>query len=333
MNFSNLVFDDGLEISYEVDKNSNTIVDVDIKTWLEDCEYMDLVRKTSLFEERFHNDFDELRRGVAGDLRKNDAAFLLAYTTISQRCGVESEPKKAAIIINCLNDGGLIAPLNVELSDEEQREIIEKANAYAMSLADCSLDSLFAEYQQRMPQQLYESPNWTFQLHELLEAIDYTVVFTEDALNSKYAGSVRDAAKEQLGLSTDDEIKADSRYVMFNKNAPVFDKLSFACDARYVVEVMDNEIADYVEHDLRNELMHGNIPAPDEGCFYQEYIELGNRLKNGTPYEQDFYIKHKWDFDTIDLIVNHIDEVNMDTIAELNKPQQADKAKIQKVER
>lgn len=83
-------------------------------------------------------------------------------------------------------------------------------------------------------------------------------------------------------------------------------------DPMQVIEVIDSRLTDYYEKDMRAELNASGLNI-DTTAFesYDDYIDLGNRLKDGTADERAFFKAHEQDFATFDLVATHIQEVDM----------------------
>lgn len=86
-------------------------------------------------------------------------------------------------------------------------------------------------------------------------------------------------------------------------------------DPMQVIEVIDSRLTDYYEKDMRAELNVSGLNI-DTTAFesYDDYIDLGNRLKNGTAEERAFFKAHEQDFATFDLVATHIQEVDMEDV-------------------
>lgn len=83
-------------------------------------------------------------------------------------------------------------------------------------------------------------------------------------------------------------------------------------DPVQAIETIENRLVDYYEQDMKMELQAAQIDVNINTLEnYQDYIDLGNRLRNGTAEERAFYVAHESDFVTFDLVANHIDEVDM----------------------
>lgn len=334
MNYIDIYLSDDILMSHECKiESKDVVIDADVKMWLTENEYINLVLRSSAFEKQYNSDFDTLRREVMNDIRNNASELLVAYAVITRKIGEENEPKQASILIDHINEVGKIVPLNVTVPEDEQKEIINQVNEYALNSQKKSLDEMFSEYEDGLISSVKDEKDWTQVFSDLIDALEYCVMFTTDALNTDMANDIREVAEETWNYVTDEEIIDDSKYIMFDRYKRNIESLSFVCNAEYVVEVLENEIYDFVEKDLRNELADYGIKAPEIDCPYQKFVELGEALKEGTPKERYFYGAHQWDFKTIDLIVNHIEEVDVDKVAEREMPKEIENDKQHNFER
>ena len=86
-------------------------------------------------------------------------------------------------------------------------------------------------------------------------------------------------------------------------------------DPMQLVDAIEGLIEQYYEIDMKMELRGSSIDVAESSLeCYQDYIDLGMRLKDGSPIEKEFYQSHEQDFIAFDLFVNHFDEVDISKI-------------------
>lgn len=214
--------------------------------------------------------------------------------------------------------------INIPLSDAEKEQI----NSLIMSLEQ--------EKEQPDPQK-----TWTNVMKEALELAGAEVLKTVDVLSRTQLSlpQLDNMLNGTLDLSDETvmyeplsdfrdvtEINAirqlvenyplcivDSTYI---GNEEYNHLIGFAtADPIQIIELLDSRLTEQVEGVLKQEIKQ-NLPHVDLNSVetLQDYIELGNLLKEGTSEEKAFFYAHKTSFDMCDLVENHIQDVDMSEV-------------------
>lgn len=143
----------------------------------------------------------------------------------------------------------------------------------------------------------------------LLNMSDGTMFFEpiSDFRNVMEVPALRQLVEEYPVCVIDTLYHGDEKYnhpIGFTQNEPM-----------QIMEIIESRLTDYYEKDMKSELQVANLNVSVTALeSYQDYVDLGNHLMNGTPEEQAFYMAHKQDFQTFDFVANHIDEVDMSKV-------------------
>jgi hypothetical protein len=239
--------------------------------------------------------------------------------------------------------------INVKVSlGEDKTQIMLQKDGWSYSSSEYNIPLSDAEYKQISEltaslehERLQPPKTWTDIMNETLETAHVAIYNTFDMLERTRLSlpelnTLFEGLLDMEDSTMFNEPISDYRYVMdlpalnqLVNDYPVcvIDKL-YTGDEKYnhpvgfaqndpmqIMEIIENRLADYYERDLKNELQAACLDVNVDALQnYQDYIDLGNRLMNGTTEEQSFYMEHKQDFQMFDLVASHIDEVDMSKV-------------------
>ena len=136
---------------------------------------------------------------------------------------------------------------------------------------------------------------WEELFEEFLECVEFTLVKykTTDEEYDPWRWGVRDGQYANLG-----DIESDR----------------FTC-AEDVLERMDTYIRDYFYADLEDELSAYEVnlegrKVPDGA---EEWLSLRSDVEFVEKYKK-YFDNHSWEFEVLDMIVNHVNEINLENI-------------------
>lgn len=136
---------------------------------------------------------------------------------------------------------------------------------------------------------------WEKLFEEFLECVEFTLVKykTTDEEYNPWRWGVRDRQYANLG-----DIESDR----------------FSC-AEDILDRMDTYITDYFYADLEDEISAYGVSlewreVPDGA---EEWLLLRSDVEFVEKYKK-YFDNHSWEFEVLDMIVNHVDEINLENI-------------------